>query len=647
MNPLSELRERLVSLAMAGTQLLSEDVRLKKAVESLAPLAEKSPVFQNVFTDAEKLLSAPREEQGLLLLKLLGLLDAVRYTQASGAVQGDFQPLPEQEISMQLTQGRYSEIAPLLEALSTKGPGRMDALYRAAASHPHSFADHRVLDALIHDLTDSYLNMARFIERLLKALGCGESIAVPDPADQSKAITCILPSIDRKQLTALLKRDFDPKGKRSMERRISLIAKIAGQEENDWYLHLMKTGNIGIKSEAIRALRCSEENIPLLLELVQEKTGKVKEAAYQALADLDSPTLIPFWKKELKANPQLSPCLKYTKHSEICDVIAENVKEQMDRYIESDSWESEWADWMPYRFSDKVLEVYQWFYDNQKNYKKLQQIGSVLNKVIARLIYRMRQAMVLSCPGAEYADTHIKIDPSNVTEENFKRITCMLRSLTSEQQEYLNSLCYFICIAADFLSLPASEVYEKWSKDPHNYISQFFQKLLFDEKTYRYWCYIEDCDGQDEQIACCFREPIDPRWFDLFMERGEYSNLHFMTQYAPPQAAQKIGEYYRQKLMTPEKTFEEYWIIICIRMMAKCNYTKFDGILEAQCRMYPDILPQCWVKVFKEYKLYAGEEACNREAQRVIDAYKNQYHDDAAAKELRTMLIRNRCCQRE
>ena len=46
MNPLLELKERLTSIAVAGTQLLAEDFRLKKTEQMFAALAEKNPVFK-------------------------------------------------------------------------------------------------------------------------------------------------------------------------------------------------------------------------------------------------------------------------------------------------------------------------------------------------------------------------------------------------------------------------------------------------------------------------------------------------------------------------------------------------------------------------------------------------------------------------
>ena len=55
--PIYELRERLRAAAMAGTSLLSEDFRLRRAYEAFKPLETASPVFAKIGQLAEQLLS--------------------------------------------------------------------------------------------------------------------------------------------------------------------------------------------------------------------------------------------------------------------------------------------------------------------------------------------------------------------------------------------------------------------------------------------------------------------------------------------------------------------------------------------------------------------------------------------------------------
>ena len=82
MNPFVELHERLAYSAVAGTALLEEDFRLKKMVDPFASLAPKNPVFANIHKELTDLFAAQPAQRGQILLHLLGVVDAVLYTQA-------------------------------------------------------------------------------------------------------------------------------------------------------------------------------------------------------------------------------------------------------------------------------------------------------------------------------------------------------------------------------------------------------------------------------------------------------------------------------------------------------------------------------------------------------------------------------------
>ncbi len=86
---LYDLKERLEHTAIAGTGLLQEDFRLKRAVEALSPLAAASPVFGKIASAAQELLSAPAEGRGARLLDVLALVDAVAYTRGRWTCRGN------------------------------------------------------------------------------------------------------------------------------------------------------------------------------------------------------------------------------------------------------------------------------------------------------------------------------------------------------------------------------------------------------------------------------------------------------------------------------------------------------------------------------------------------------------------------------
>ena len=141
LQPLYDVKERLEQAAIAGAGLLGEDFRLQRAAESLKPLAGASPVFGKIDAGLTQLLSAPAAERAGLLLDLLALVDAVAYTQGRTGVEGELSPMPA-------GQGRYLELSysqlhPLLSALTTTGGGRMEIIQAAWENHPEFFTDYR------------------------------------------------------------------------------------------------------------------------------------------------------------------------------------------------------------------------------------------------------------------------------------------------------------------------------------------------------------------------------------------------------------------------------------------------------------------------------------------------------------------------
>ena len=130
LNPLYELKERLESGIIAGVSLLSEDFRLARAVEQIEPLSKASPVFQKIYQSAMQLLSDEGDRKGDMLLDILGFVDAVLTTQAVTEVEGSLEPLEVAEGSL-CCEVPYSQLAPLLLALSTSGSGHYSMIVEA------------------------------------------------------------------------------------------------------------------------------------------------------------------------------------------------------------------------------------------------------------------------------------------------------------------------------------------------------------------------------------------------------------------------------------------------------------------------------------------------------------------------------------
>ena len=95
--PIYELKTRLRAAAIAGTNLLSEDFRLKKAVEGFAAMKGASPVFAKINDLSEALVSDSCEDKAGTLLDTITLVDSVICTLGAVDAAGDVEniELPE------------------------------------------------------------------------------------------------------------------------------------------------------------------------------------------------------------------------------------------------------------------------------------------------------------------------------------------------------------------------------------------------------------------------------------------------------------------------------------------------------------------------------------------------------------------------
>lgn len=341
LQPLYDVKERLEHAAIAGTGLIPEDFRLRRAADNLKPLAQASPVFAKLSAGVEKLLSAPPEERGGQLLDVLALADAVAYTQGSTGMAGELAALPTGGGTY--AQISYGQIQPLLTALTTTGSGRVETAKSAWEVHPAYFTDFRVLPALIAGLGDSYGEMAEQNARILKELG-----------------PVVLP---------LLKRDFDPAGKRDMARRVEVIAAIEGADAMPWLHDILPEARKDVRAEVIRALGADPENTGLLLDLAKSERGKNREAALQALAFLDGEAVRDFWAEELEKNSESAVFLGPTSADWASDLIAAGFRRRMEHFLTEEKAalskdnEAEFQRWCSVacgKSSPAMLEFWRW-----------------------------------------------------------------------------------------------------------------------------------------------------------------------------------------------------------------------------------------------------------------------------------------------
>ena len=276
--PLYELKNRLENVAVVGINLAKDDFRLKRAVEQVKEYSTVAKVFKQIYDMGSSLISTDDEDKCDLFLDLLALLDAVLCTQAT-TYSGD---KPQQIKTITKNKDfykelHYSELSPLVYALTETGSGRYEIIEDTIENNSKLLNDFRVKNYMIHGLSDKYSEISYIITEELKKQG--------------------------KEVIPLLKDGFDPQGKRDMVLRFDIISTLCKEEENDFYKYCIENGSKEIKEIAIEALKYSQDNIDYILDLTKTEKGRLKNKAFEALSYMNDDRAEKEWDKFFKKKP--------------------------------------------------------------------------------------------------------------------------------------------------------------------------------------------------------------------------------------------------------------------------------------------------------------------------------------------------------
>lgn len=336
--PIYELRDRLRAAAMAGTSLLSEDFRLKRAYEAFKPLEAASPVFAKVGQLAAKLTEPDCQNPQGALLDAITLTDAVICTlgtvDAAGGVELEGLLDTEGNADSLIVNAPYSTLKELLEALTTSGGGHYGYVCDAHENHPELFKDYRVKHTLVQALGASYAELADQVARWMIEDG------------------------DKTVLPALY-RDFDPQGKKEMVRRVQVISALAGAEANDFYIKMLAEAQKDVRTELIDALRHEPQNVTFLRDLSKTEKGRNKDKVFELLAEMQDADTESFFAEYAKKKPE--SVLEYLRNSTtnwaselvaaICEQMLGKVEPMPNDFVK-DASEKEIKD-----LSEKLLNV--------------------------------------------------------------------------------------------------------------------------------------------------------------------------------------------------------------------------------------------------------------------------------------------------
>jgi hypothetical protein len=263
LQPLYDLQQEINRLFIAGSKFAQGDPRLQKHIPILNKLGEKSPVFKKLATDIEDLLQA---DSGLAADKLMSvsiLLYSVLYTQGE-TVETEAEEkaqIPTTDIEQINTKYTYLQLKPVIDALTNTYSGRLEIL--KDAFDRKIFEDSRTCSSLNHALADKYPELCDYIEKT------------------------IIPSIGKPMIPFLLQ-SFRHEDKTEHVRRLRLLYKLEYPGISSIINEILAQSTPSLEAAAIEILSDNPQNEALIIQLADDKNKTVREAAYQALAKLNT-----------------------------------------------------------------------------------------------------------------------------------------------------------------------------------------------------------------------------------------------------------------------------------------------------------------------------------------------------------------------
>lgn len=544
LQPVYAVKERLEHTILAGTNLLPEDFRLRRAAEELAPLAAASPVFARIDAGVKQLLQAPAEARASLLLDTLALVDAVLYTQAVTGLDGEASPLPVG--GGQYVPLRHSQLQPLLTALSTTGSGRFEVLRSAVDSHSPALGDYRVLSAMVHGLGDPYGEMAELIAHCLMQ---GGPAVVP-----------------------LLKAGFDPAGGREMVRRVEILAGL--DTDNTWFVTQLDTAQKEVREALIHALGRHSENAPLLRDLVKAEKGRARKAALWSLAQMEDAETVAFWTKEIAKNPQSILYLTSAGSEWAADLTAAQLDPLLHTFDGRDSITPK---------EQEQLEAVLSAMAGKCSARLLNAWRTLADRLSRLTRLRTADGKALTVSAGQYGTVSLDERAADILLTSLA-VTgdARLRTLAQELYAAFGAPWLTPAVTADILAKPADAVFTAYSpcfvrsgllrretEQEAQLRGQVLSALGHIACTDGRWAFhIWQYDPRSETMRCLSFDiaPPDPRWYALLTDprvlkpkrvkvsaphrRGESAYDDFLTQWAAPQihaCCETLGAYFRQR----------------------------------------------------------------------------------------------------
>lgn len=576
--PIYELRTRLRAAAIAGTNLLSEDFRLKKAVEGFSAMKGASPVFAKINELSETLISDKCEDKAGTLLDTITLVDSVICTLGTVEVSGDPEDIELPENPSVMINAPYSVLSGVIDALTTSGSGKYNLIDETYKDRPEIFNDYRVKPALVEGLGASYAELAFLVENILEGMG--------------------------RDIVPLLKKDFDPKGKKEMLRRLGLIERLCGADENDFYLEQLENSEKDIRKNLVYALRFDKKNVEKLMELTKTEKGKIKDAAFYALASLDCEESEKFFGEFSKKKPE--DTLRY-----LAGVTAP------------------WASKLTARLLEAVT--------TDENGKKVQ-IGyakestgkdaKTVNKLVVDTKIKSIADPLIGKYGAEIEEFY----KNAIMPEDTERITNALgASIILTNDEGLKKLAFYLnkkykgkfLYAETIARLYSPEDCTDWLesqlkplrkslKSPRDVANNEITRLLWllRHKDGKYGMEMRYYNAVKDEWLPFFRpfdQPVMPRFVDLFIKLDWMTLDEIIARFYDPEDADFTAKYrveLEERMVNQPENF-----YMCCNLMNQCGFMNIKGLAARYFKKNKIKTPKYVIPALPGTQEYKAEEA--------------------------------------
>lgn len=269
---LAEVYNETRRLVIAGSSTAPGDFRLKKLVPSLEQVGAKAPVFAKLAEAGKRLIDSDEKSAPPLLMELISLISAVLYTQGATGFEGEVESIGVTTPMESTAQFGARTLKPVLEALVSTGPGRLDVI--RSAFEQGMFSDFRLMTPANIALDDSYHEIGTFVADQILAL-YGENI-VP-----------------------VLAASFNPKGATGDGRRLRYMHRLNPVTARPYVLAAMEESSPEVRIAAIESLGAYPEDLSTLLELSRKGAKEARRAAFAGLSRIDDPASLAELRKAI------------------------------------------------------------------------------------------------------------------------------------------------------------------------------------------------------------------------------------------------------------------------------------------------------------------------------------------------------------